>query len=447
MIATLKRAWHSPTISTWAYQAALSLQVLLVAPMILRHFNTIEVSAWYLFSSLNIFGSVVMQRVTLTYSRMIAMATGVRSHSSGRSVDKAEQHANTDWQLINRIVPTMGAFQVALVCANVLIAGVLGWIGLEPLLHGYAQAHEILAAFAFHQLGCIGAFYVSRYHAVLIGLNAVTTSNRLNMVTLICGLLAVAGSIHAGFGIATAAALNAMISTVGGMLARTSIRTISGGNLPALDSIHYDPNIAAKARTPIFRSLVNQLATMGVLPLAGILITRQGNAEVAAAFNFSLRILTAIEQVGLAPITSIQPKISRWMAEERFSAVHELLKTRIALSLGLMVAGMAVAGVFIPWLLEILRASTRALSLWDWSWLCAGMLVSRAYSLLLTPMFATNNITFMWHAVASAVFSILLMITGLPMVGILSVGAGMLLANVFVFRVQPYLAYRRSLAL
>lgn len=437
---SLKRVWHSPTMTTWVYQATMSLQMFLVAPIILRHFNTVEISAWYLFASLNIFGNTVLQRVTLTYSRMIAMA--VIPGGDTRSDNFAR-----DWETINRIVSTMAVFQVPLILVNVFVAVVLAWFGLEPLLRTYSAAHEIVMALAIYQLGSIGAFYVSRYHAVLLGLNAVAVSNRWNTTTLAAGLLGVALTVYTGHGIIAAAAVNASIATLGGILARTSIRHYSSGRLVALEHFRLHRDIAAKAVAPIFKSLANQLALSGMLPLASIIVTRQGDASVAASLNFSSRIIAAIEQTGLAPFNSIQPWVSSLMAQRSYRQVHSLLIKRGGLSLALIAGGMISVGLLLPYLFHLLHTQIRPLPFPDWIFLCAAVLLARAYVMLLAPLYAINNIALTSHAVVAAVLGAALMMPGCFWAGVAGIGAAVIIANLAVFRTTPVQLYRTALHL
>ena len=68
--------WESPTFMKWGNQGVKSLRFLLVTPLILTRFNETEIAAWYLFSSLNVFASIVSQRLGMTFSRMFAFAMG-----------------------------------------------------------------------------------------------------------------------------------------------------------------------------------------------------------------------------------------------------------------------------------------------------------------------------------------------------------------------------------
>lgn len=76
LVQLCQRLWNSPTFTTWGNQAVQALRLLAVTPLILVAFDTTEIAAWYLFGSLTFFGSIISQRVGLTFSRMIAFAMG-----------------------------------------------------------------------------------------------------------------------------------------------------------------------------------------------------------------------------------------------------------------------------------------------------------------------------------------------------------------------------------
>ena len=75
-----KWLWNSPTFTTWGNYGIQSLRLLLVTPLILTRFDETEIAAWYLFASLNFFGTIIGQRLGLTFSRMFAFAMGGASN-------------------------------------------------------------------------------------------------------------------------------------------------------------------------------------------------------------------------------------------------------------------------------------------------------------------------------------------------------------------------------
>src|SRR5262245_18312764 len=74
--AWLRRAWNSPTLTTWASFAARSLNLILVLPLALRQFQPEEVVVWQLFASIMTLQLLLDLGLTPTFARLIAFAMG-----------------------------------------------------------------------------------------------------------------------------------------------------------------------------------------------------------------------------------------------------------------------------------------------------------------------------------------------------------------------------------
>lgn len=416
----------------------LSLQLVLIAPLILRHFDTTQTAAWYLFGSLNLFGTFVMQRMLLTFARTIAMCRG---GYDWRKPSKTNDTGESNWEGINRLVPTMAGLQIGLAFANVAIACILGWIGLFPLLKGYPQAAKVWTAFGIYQLGSVITFYMSRYHAVLMGLNALAISNRWRFFTVGIGLVGVAVVLILGYGIVAATVVNQSIYLIGGFVARMSIPLVANGRVQNLEAVRFDLEIIKLTIGPIWKSLINQIATSGPLPVAGILIAQTGNASVAASFSFASRILIAIEQVAMTPFNSVQPLISQLMAKRERAQVHEILLRRAMLSFSLMIAAILICGVAMPWALPLLDSNTKAVPFVSWCLMGGGVLIIRVYLCMLAPHYSLNDIIFNRESILSVGLFVIILEVLYPVLELSSVGVAMSLSFVLIYRTEPLKAY------
>jgi hypothetical protein len=421
------RAWNSPTITTWLLQGAQSLQIFLIAPLILHHFDQVTAAAWFLFSSINFFGVIVMQRVMLTFSRMISMQVG------GRKVLLPLRH----------ITGTMGFFQISLVLVNVLVASFLGWFSLSPIISGYQDASHIWLAFWIFQAGSAFTFFVSRYHAILMGFNAVAVSNRWNFFTLSMGLIVVASVISFGFGVVWAALASQTISLIGGLLVRRVIPRITEVSANFLDELRLDPAVARQAITPIWQSMIMQCANMGVLPIAAMIVAGTGNIALAAPFAFATRLMSAVEQIATAPFNSVQPFISQQMAAGNLRTVHHLLHHRMILMSFLYAGGLLTLGLGTPLVMKWIHSQISFIDFTSWMLLGLGLFLSRLNICFLAPFISINRIPFYWESLLQVVLGAALIHFFLKPFGLLAVGGAIIFSVIVSYRLQPYRLYRK----
>jgi hypothetical protein len=127
--------WNSPTFTTWGKFLAQSLSLFAVTPLLLTRFDESEIAAWYLFASLNFFGTVLSQRLGLTFSRMFAFAMGGASNLSPITGKREQENdGKPNWTAFERAYGTIGSINLAVGWVNVLIAFGMGWYGLNNIL-------------------------------------------------------------------------------------------------------------------------------------------------------------------------------------------------------------------------------------------------------------------------------------------------------------------------
>lgn len=437
---SIRRLWESPTLTSWAYQGATSLQLFLVAPFLLSNFNETEISAWYLFASLNLIGSILSQRVLITFARLITIViSNPDSLSTERGSEKRDAvEPKTE---LGSVIATLSAFQLSVGIIATVISIVLCILGLAPLLAYYTDRAEIWTVYCIYQVGSMLAIYVSRYHAILLGLNAVAVSNRCNFFSLIVGLIALAATIETGLGIIPAMLVSQSIAIAGGLFARSGIAKVSPGRTWDLERIGFDIGITRNVLAPITKSLVNQVGTVGMLPVASILVSRTGDVVATASFAFAIRILMAIDQFSMAPFNSIQPTITSLMAKGERSLAHRLLKGKAMISLLLFGIGILIAGMLLGPALLMIKARTHALDVTTWYLLSASVFIGRVYLMMLTPFYAMNNIVMCKEAILHTILSISAIGLLMPIYDSMIIGPCIILSYFIVYNTKPYRKY------
>ena len=73
---TIQRLWQSPTLTTWGSLGVRLGGVVLVLPLVLRHFAPPDIAVWQLFASVFMLTLMLDFGMSPTLSRMLAFARG-----------------------------------------------------------------------------------------------------------------------------------------------------------------------------------------------------------------------------------------------------------------------------------------------------------------------------------------------------------------------------------
>lgn len=342
-----KRLWNSPTFTTWGKQGVQALRLLAVTPLILVHFNTTEIAAWYLFGSLTFFGTLISGRVGQTFSRMIAFAMGGATDLSPikGSFERRTNADHPNWPLIERAYATTGALNALLTIAIAGTALAMGWYGLENLLADYAEPGTIWAALGVMILSQAVVFFFQRYSIALKGMNYVALSNRWDVVFSLLSIIAGAGVLQAGADILQVAMTMQGVAMLS--IARNwfLVRYVEEGRFKQFRSFKLDRQMLRWAWGPAWKGMLLQLSSHGVIAGGSVLIARALPAEQAAPALLTISLIHRIRGVADAPFISHSPLISRLLSQKDYFGLDKLVSARINQSQSLF--GIFMAGLIL----------------------------------------------------------------------------------------------------
>lgn len=434
----LKKTWHSPTFTSWGNQCAQALRLLAVTPLILVSFNTTEIAAWYLFGSLTFIGTVISQRIGLTFSRMISFAMGGATDLSPIK-DKPLKRDNTapNWPLIERAYATTGLLNLCMTIVVTLSALGVGYYGLENLLANYPQKNSIWLAFGMMVVTQSAVFFSQQYSVALRGMNYVALINRWNVVFSLVSIIAGFTVLKCGGGIVAVTVAMQTVIILSIPWFRCVLRTVEMGRFKSFRSLYLDRQILGWAWEPAWKGFAVTLANSGSLQVAALFSARHLAVTEAAAALLSLRLLTSLKSVSDAPVLSHMPTMAKFWASGEVEKIQNLVQQRLLFCqvvFSIFILGLAFIG---PILLDKIGSNANLLD--QRTLLILGLLfLLKNFQELGTMISASgNHIVCVSQAIWAAALTAIALYLFIPSLGIPGLLAGLFLPSFLIINIAP----------
>ncbi len=398
--------WNSPTFTTWGNYGAQSLRLLLVTPLLLTRFNETEIAAWYLFASLNFFGTTISQRLGLTFSRMLAFAMGGASNLGPiKRKRERENGGEPNWKAFGRAYGTVGSLNLGIGWLNVLVALGMGWFGLSNLLAGYEAKGVIWIAFALMQFTSLLSFIFQRYAIALQGMNYIALSNRWGIVFSLMSVTFGSLTLWLGGGLIALVLVMQLFAVAGVLRNRFLLEQVEGGRVLGLQQYGFEREVFQWAWGPTWKGFVGQFGLNGSMQLTAIIYTSYGSKPEVASFLFAIRIMQTITQISQAPFSSVQPRMARLMARGDIAELTRLIRQRVIFTLTLTATGIAFGAMALPELLQLIGAKITFIPVRAWLVLGILTLIVRFDVLCCGVSAIGNQMVYYWDMAAAAVVS------------------------------------------
>lgn len=406
----VKWFWHSPTFTTWGNYAVQSLRLILVTPLILTRFDETEIAAWYLFASLNIFGTIITQRLGLTFSRMFAFAMGGASNLAPiKGKREQENGGKPNWTSFERAYGTIGSLNLTIGAVNVLVALGMGWFGLNNILQGYEAKGVIWLAFGLMQFSSLLTFTFQRYSVALQGMNYIALTNRWGIIFSLLSITAGSLALWRGGGIISLVLVMQVFSVAGVFRNRFLLHSVEEGRVLHFRQYGFDREVFSWAWEPTWKGFVGNFGLTGSLQLTGIIFTAYASKAEVASLLFALRIMQTITEISQAPFSSVQPLMSRLMAAGDIEILRILIRKRMLYTLILNSTGILVASLVLPVLMNMIGSKIPFISLKAW-YLLGGLMLVQRFDILCCAVSAIgNHMIYYWeNAIAALVGALVL---------------------------------------
>lgn len=355
--------WESPTFTLWLNLGVQSLRLIAVTPLILTRLSSAEIAAWYLFATLTFFGQVLVDRIGVTFWRMIALAMGGASDLSPvRPGQQARGDGKPNWAAVERAYGTLAVLQVALgVFCGLLILG-LGLFSLPNIVRQAGDSHLIWLSFITFTATSTLYFTCRRYDVFLYGTNHVALDARWSAVFSLLSTTAGCITMLVLPNILAISIVMQVILLLGVLRSRYFAFTVEGGRARSFRVFHFDRQVFAWAWEPFWRGIIMQFSDTGTIQLGAILFARYGRLGEVSAYLFTLRIVQTLTQAASTPFFSISPLFTKMISMGDVDRLRKSVVRRATVSLLLLGAGFAVLCVLGNFLLRMIGAHTDLLT-------------------------------------------------------------------------------------
>ena len=445
---TFQRLWHSPTLTTWGSLAVRLGGVVVVLPLVLRHFAPPEIAVWQLFASVFMLTLMLDFGMSPTLSRMLAFARGglplaamgdLRNRSAATATAPPSLNPDAARQLAARLFSSMRWLYPRLALAAVLLMAALGSLALRSAVGQTASPMLTWAAWAMVLTGAYVSFCANAYVAGLQGMDNVAALRRWEMVVGLGQIGSCLGVLLAGGG------LLALVTTyqVWAGLNLLGLRAMMAKQHPALAAGRavYDAEVVRALWPATWRSGLGVLLSQGIIQASGVVYSQLAPAAQVASYLLALRVVTTISQFSAAPFYSKLPRLATLHARGERTEELALAARGMALAQWSLVAGIVAVALGAHTVLERIHSAIAFVSPDVWAVMGLAFFVERFGAMHLQLYSLTNHIV--WH-IANAVTGVLMIglsVLLYPFLGLIALPAGMLMAYAGFYSIY---AFRKS---
>jgi len=448
VMESVRRAWHSPTLTTWASFGVRALSLAIVLPWALRRFSPPEALVWQLIVTIYSVHLMLDLGLTTTFSRLFAYARGgaVRFDRQEFAAQGANASAAPNWAGAAALWATQLRLFTFLSVGAALAMATLGtWFLWTPIRQ---LPHPELGwlAWGVTILGSPAVFRTMAYSSWLLGMNAVSELRRTEALFALGGIVTTLLVLASGgrlLGIVLASQTWVWLNL---LRSRWLARRVAEGRMCTFGQSTLDPEVWRSLWPLAWRSGVGVLLGGGLVQASGLLASKlagPGQAAVAASFLVALRLATALIQFSNAPFGSKLPVLATLRAQNRREEFLALTRRGMLLAHWILVLGAVVGAVGMPLLLSLTGSQTPFVTPSVWWLLCASFLFERFGAANLQVYSTSNHIV--WH-LASGGSALVIILAGcilIPIFGLPGLPAAMLAGNLLFYApFTSWLMYR-----
>lgn len=374
MIKALRSLTRSRTLTTGLQQALQLVRLVVVLPWIIYAYSEFEVAAWLLFSASTAWSAIIGARINLTFTRMIALASGGATNLAPVTKQtETPTGSGPNEALIKQTYDTLGALLWGVALVSGLLAFGLGFYGLNNLQLPPDISPTIWLAFAIVLATTFSGMAFQRYRILLMGMDLVPLVNWIeagvSVISIICGVLVLwsGGDIAMlAFGMQGVMLISlpffAFIIRYHGRFSFIRGRAI------------WSRSVIRWAWPPLWKGLAGHLANTGLTHFSGIIITSWHNPALVASYLLAVRMITVVTQLAEVPFVSHLPRLSRLLASGDREKLARITQHKVAVGMFLTVSGVMAGGWVMQPLLSWLSASSLIMPLE--AWLLLGLLAA-----------------------------------------------------------------------
>lgn len=327
---TLKWAWHSPTVTTWASLGARTLNLAVILPFALRRFTIEEINVWNILVIFLSFQFLIDMGFGISFVRLLAYAVGTQKGTN----------LEPDWERVGQIVGTMGAVYTRLAIGACLVLGPIGYFGLrKPVsalddpVKGWIALLLVLASITLFIAG-------NRFAALLQGFNRIALVRRWEALTALTVALGSILVVLLGGGLVGLMSASLFGAAAGVFrnhwLARRQLADCPPDYLTS--TLHKETLLEVWSKT--WRTGVGMLMGFGLLRGSVLVYGAIANPVASAQYAVGLRLFQMLTEFSNAPFYSKIPSLAAMFAANDRGGFVNSANRGIRNSLGVYSVGL-----------------------------------------------------------------------------------------------------------
>jgi len=394
---------------TWGNLLAKSSSLILLLPLILTNFSSVDIVVWYVYSTIISLQMLIDFGFTPTITRIISYAYG------GLSIREIEKLTITD--IKSETIEKRPNYSSIYICyltskyAYLLLAvialcfsAVIGtWLVSDSLSSSTTPNDAWLGWWLVLIVSAV-TLYGNTYVSFLQGLNKVALVQRVQMFMSIMSIISATLTLLMG---------QSILVVVSAFYAWNLVGVIANKMLTSKYINKSDNN---KANFDFFRKIiwsnawrsgVGVMLSLGLVQFSALIVTKIASPAVAATYMLSLQLVRAASSFSQAPFYAKLPKLAQLYAQSSIDTLVTIAKKGILFSLLTFILITIFIGTFGSYFLEMIGANAAFPEKYFWFILSFAFLIERLGASYLQLYSLTGDI--IWH-IANGVTGILVII-------------------------------------
>ncbi len=407
----IKRAWDSPTITTWASFATRSLGMFLVLPLMLKSFSTGEIALWYLFSST--LGLIMLLDLGFapTFIRSIAHANAGRSELLHPENQYNQAMVfDSPYVLIREIVRLMKFIYLVIAVLGVALLLSVGTYYVQKAVPVDVKKSDIHWAWMIMVCASFFQLYGSVFTSYLQGMNKVSVVRRWEAIAALLGVSTSLIILLNQGGFLLMLAGNYSWSVVAMLRSYILCYRDDAKLFKNFFSVGYSTSLLRSFYPVVWKSGVGILFSQGIIQGSSIIYAGYTDTKTLAMYLLSLNLLFQLRNFAMAPFYSKIPLLAKLYAQGKMDDVLEQAKKNMRLSHYAFALGFIFIGFFANNLLSFIHSNSAFASPSLWFVMGLGFFIERYGAMHIQLYSLTNKI--IWH-IANGVSGILILISSL----------------------------------
>ncbi|WP_369328909.1 hypothetical protein [Danxiaibacter flavus] len=428
-----KKAWNSPTITTWMSYSSQALSLLGLIPLILKKFTPGDVALWYLFSTIIALQSIADFGFRQTFTRLISFAYGGARDIDTFSPDNKNKVTSTESTgpnipLMHSIVSTMKHIYKRLTVVLFFLLLIFGtWSMVKPIRSASHPDQAWIAWTVILLVSCVN-FYGKIYLNYLEGLFKIAMVRRVETLRAFANIMTCIGVLYFSPSLLNLVIVNQFWALTIILRDITLCKRVEDGLYTRIArQLAFNKQVFLKIWQPAWRSGISGFMSVGLYNLTGVVYAQIGSSPAVASYLLVMRIISQIRDISMAPFYSKIPLMARLRVQHDIKGLVKLVQRGMLLSHLVFVVGFVTVGLFANQLLTLIHSKVEFVDQTMWLLMGVAFFIHRFGAMHMQVYLSTNHVI---SHIADGISGILYIVSTLMLaryIGIYAIPIGMLI--------------------